>query len=73
MKIESKVFIWSIVEKINFVHIKLNRFANLYSKQLGNQCKNNEKNTWKFTLKTGTAMEFLSVQKSGKPKKRFNY
>ena len=51
-----------------FVQMKLNKFAYLYSKPLGNHTfKNNEKNTWKFTKKPGKIMEiswnFVSPKK----------
>ena len=52
--------------------MKLKKFAYLYSKPLGNHTfKNNEKNTWKFTLKnlekSWKYRGILSVQKSGNP------
>ena len=47
--------------------MKLNKFAYSYSKPLGNQTKNNEKNTWKFTKKPGKIMDiswnFVSPKK----------
>ena len=49
--------------------MKLNKFACLYSKPLGNHTsKNNEKIYWKFTKKPGKIMEiswnFVSPKKS---------
>ena len=50
--------------------MKLNKFAYLYSKPLGNHTlKNIEKNTWKFTKKTwknhGNIMKFCLSEKVG--------
>ena len=49
--------------------MKLNNFAYLYSKPLGNQTLKKMKNAWKFTLKTwknhGNIMEFRQSEKVG--------
>ena len=51
-----------------FVQMKLNKFANLYSKPLGDHTlKIMKNNIWKFTLKTWKYHGILSVRKSGNP------
>ena len=47
--------------------MKLDTFADLYSKLLGNHTLKKMKNTWKFTLKPGKIIEisrnFVSLEK----------
>ena len=60
-----------------FVQMKLNKFAYIYSKPLGNHTLKIMKNTWKFTKnnleKSWKYHGILSVRKSGNPEylKRF--
>ena len=45
--------------------MKLNKFAYLYSKPLGNYALKIMKKTWKFTEKPGKIMEFCQSEKVG--------